>query len=350
MNNESSLRRAATAAAFVAAVFFTVYRVLVSAFSGELWQAEMAVMAGLISLAATVALSRAKHEFTTAFFVPLLLLSLYILTGFTLYGFYNFPLVYLSICFIALLYFQRKAFLLFLATGALLTSALLFAVPLTGLRAAETIPDGSVFAPLLFASALLYLICAYGSGNNDSAAQARNAIRTLMATTSNITALVDGMNCVRYISKPLADMAALEYAEIAAGRPLIDLFRDREVKNMVSEILDGNGLYEGTKKLNLGGETRYFKITSSKLSGGKGAFIDIADITSVMAARVAAETASRSKSDFLAIMSHEIRTPMNAIIGMTNIAKNTADPLRKDDCLQKIETASAHLLGIINDI
>ncbi|MDR1574074.1 MAG: response regulator [Clostridiales Family XIII bacterium] len=63
-----------------------------------------------------------------------------------------------------------------------------------------------------------------------------------------------------------------------------------------------------------------------------------------------AEAASKSKSDFLSNMSHEMRTPMNAIIGMTAIAKSTCDPARKDDCLDKIENASVHLLGVINDI
>jgi signal transduction histidine kinase/DNA-binding response OmpR family regulator/ABC-type amino acid transport substrate-binding protein len=62
------------------------------------------------------------------------------------------------------------------------------------------------------------------------------------------------------------------------------------------------------------------------------------------------ETASRAKSDFLANMSHEIRTPMNAIIGMTTIGKTAPDVERKDYCLSKIEEASNHLLGIINDI
>ncbi|MDR0388210.1 MAG: response regulator [Treponema sp.] len=63
-----------------------------------------------------------------------------------------------------------------------------------------------------------------------------------------------------------------------------------------------------------------------------------------------ANEANRAKSDFLANMSHEIRTPMNAIIGMTSIAKSSAEIERKDYCLSKIEDASNHLLGIINDI
>ncbi|MDL2279975.1 response regulator [Desulfovibrio sp. OttesenSCG-928-G11] len=64
----------------------------------------------------------------------------------------------------------------------------------------------------------------------------------------------------------------------------------------------------------------------------------------------AAEKAGRAKTAFLANMSHEIRTPMNAVIGMTAIARAAPTVERKDYCLDKIEGASTHLLGIINDI
>ncbi|MDR2517532.1 MAG: response regulator [Spirochaetaceae bacterium] len=70
----------------------------------------------------------------------------------------------------------------------------------------------------------------------------------------------------------------------------------------------------------------------------------------LVAAREAALQAARAKSAFLANMSHEIRTPMNAIIGMTAIAKSSAGVERKNSCLDKIEDASNHLLGVINDV
>ena len=63
-----------------------------------------------------------------------------------------------------------------------------------------------------------------------------------------------------------------------------------------------------------------------------------------------ANSANRAKSVFLSNMSHEIRTPMNAIIGMTNIALTSDDTARRDYCLNKINDASNHLLGVINDI
>jgi len=67
-------------------------------------------------------------------------------------------------------------------------------------------------------------------------------------------------------------------------------------------------------------------------------------------AKEKADAESKQKSAFLANMSHEIRTPMNAIIGMTYIGKASGDLPRKDYCLDKIENASQHLLGVINDI
>ncbi|MDR0497911.1 MAG: response regulator [Treponema sp.] len=63
-----------------------------------------------------------------------------------------------------------------------------------------------------------------------------------------------------------------------------------------------------------------------------------------------AEQGNKSKSDFLSRMSHEMRTPMNAIIGMTGIGQKAQDIERKNYCLEKIGSASTHLLGVINDI
>ncbi|MDR3174956.1 MAG: response regulator [Desulfovibrio sp.] len=60
--------------------------------------------------------------------------------------------------------------------------------------------------------------------------------------------------------------------------------------------------------------------------------------------------ASAAKGNFLANMSHEMRTPLNAVIGMTAIAKSAREVERKNYCLDKIEEASTHLLGVINDI
>jgi len=77
---------------------------------------------------------------------------------------------------------------------------------------------------------------------------------------------------------------------------------------------------------------------------------DITKFEEMTKQQTEAESAARAKSAFLANMSHEMRTPMNAIIGMTAIGKSSPAIDRKDYCFKKIEDASTHLLGVINDI
>jgi signal transduction histidine kinase/DNA-binding response OmpR family regulator len=76
-------------------------------------------------------------------------------------------------------------------------------------------------------------------------------------------------------------------------------------------------------------------------------------------ARVAAEAASRTKSQFLANMSHELRTPLNAIIGYSEMLMeeveeaDVGEPLEGDafhSDLDKIRVSGKHLLGLINEI
>jgi signal transduction histidine kinase/ActR/RegA family two-component response regulator len=64
-----------------------------------------------------------------------------------------------------------------------------------------------------------------------------------------------------------------------------------------------------------------------------------------------AQSASRTKTAFLAQMSHELRTPMNAIMGMTRAALYAADDQEKVVlALRQILASSQRLLTILNDI
>jgi len=73
----------------------------------------------------------------------------------------------------------------------------------------------------------------------------------------------------------------------------------------------------------------------------------------LVAAREAAEAASRAKSVFLASMSHELRTPLNAIVGFAQMldmgVPGPMTPAQKE-AMAHILNGSRHLLELINEI
>jgi PAS domain S-box-containing protein len=127
---------------------------------------------------------------------------------------------------------------------------------------------------------------------------------------------------------------------LRSGKPLVD--RTERIRKA-----DGNVCWISTTKVPL------FD-ASGVVSGIAGISRDITNLKNIeehlQRSKQAAESASRSKSEFLALMSHEIRTPMNAILGMSDLLSKTALDPEQRNYVGIFQRAGGKLLNLINDI
>ncbi len=63
-----------------------------------------------------------------------------------------------------------------------------------------------------------------------------------------------------------------------------------------------------------------------------------------------AQVANEEKTTFLTTMSHELRTPMHAVMGLSSLMQSTPMNNEQQDYMNKLATASRHMLRLIDDV
>jgi PAS domain S-box-containing protein len=181
---------------------------------------------------------------------------------------------------------------------------------------------------------------------------------------SNVDALTaaDPKGIITDVNKQMEGLTGRTRDELI-GAPFKDLFTDpRRAEAAIRLVLHEKTLidYELTVSARDGKETvMSFNVATfyDRDRTLQGVFAAARDVTErkraeveLQQARAAAESASQTKSDFLASMSHEIRTPMNAIIGIADLLAKTRLSAEQSKYVEIFRRASDNLLHLINEI
>ena len=180
------------------------------------------------------------------------------------------------------------------------------------------------------------------------------ALSHILGTEYTVYAAKSGQKAVEAAEKHLPDVILLDIImpEMDGYTVLSTLKNSNKTQNIPVIFITGLGSAEDEEKgLSLGAADyigKPFSPAIVKLRVQNQ--IKIINQTRIIIEKETAEKSSRARSEFLSRMSHEMRTPMNAIMGMTALAKNTVNTEKRDDMLNKINTASSQLLDLIDNV
>ncbi len=187
-------------------------------------------------------------------------------------------------------------------------------------------------------------------------------LAAILGTATSGIVLVKDRRFVRCNSRLLAMFGATEESLIGQSSEILYQAREEFEAHEAdyAKIWQGQASTFEHQLVRQDGSRFWARLTGNavdRLDPDKGVVWIVDDITLDQQAKAAmkmameqAEVSARTKADFLSNMSHEIRTPLNAIIGMSHLLKKTNLDERQVDFLNKIQSASQHLLGVINDI
>ena len=351
------IRVANTLAVFML-IFYAVFRYVHLAYLSESERSIQTffIIASALVLFMLFSILFAKTTDQLAIFLPSILAA-----GLLFSAIFNNGVPYIFVAFVGTcalcgVYFSTKPFVGFVfgLNLAIFVTKVLLGIDITGSEVSYS-ASYLMWGIMQLCIAVMYLTIRYISSRHKISRRSMRSYHAMLASTPNLVALVDKENRIYHISDKLAELANIQRLDMVLSRPILDVFDNPDMIEMIAEALDAGAPYENTAAIRLdedGLHTIHYTITCTSMNVAVGdlTFISISDITSIMNARYEAESASRAKSDFLSNMSHEIRTPLNGILGMAEVMSYDDISSKTLSQLETIKQSGSHLLSIINNL
>lgn len=120
------------------------------------------------------------------------------------------------------------------------------------------------------------------------------------------------------------------------------------LEEVVPEIDAGD---EDVIELDYGGETRYFRVSTTALTAGStviGSMVVLDDVTRTEQYRRELEEKTEKLERFSSVVSHDLRNPLNVAQGRLDIARD--NPEEAEEHLSEVERALSRMESLITDI
>ncbi|MGB3908005.1 MAG: ATP-binding protein [Methanomethylovorans sp.] len=196
-------------------------------------------------------------------------------------------------------------------------------------------------------------------------------VSAILKNMADAVIATDVTGTIRHLN-PTAEILTGWKGSEAIGKPLVKVFQlstanGEMITNLISNVLE-SGIFKGDDNEDLFLSRGHIKVPvsvtgTSIMNDGNdviGLVYVFKDLTvlrqekeALLNAKLSAEAANSSKSEFLANISHELRTPLTSIIGFSDLLlEETFGAIneKQHKYLQNVSSSGKHLLDLINNI
>ncbi|MGE5454951.1 MAG: PAS domain S-box protein [Methylocystaceae bacterium] len=201
--------------------------------------------------------------------------------------------------------------------------------------------------------------------NRRALAESEEKYRTLMENLDIGVLRIDPQGNILAVNSTLAHLVGFTSVEEALQVNILDFYQHPKEREdfLKRTFMENNVMHRELKLKKVDDGANWIASIKARLHRdqlGNMAWLDVVvdDVTEakrveeeMIRARMAAESASLAKSQFLSNMSHELRTPLNIIFGYSQLLSRDENlTVEQKEYIELINKSGEHLLGLINEI